>query len=292
MFGERTAFCPAIRYVICSVQLLILIDEWLLYVAIQWLAVFPQLVCRVTHPNDQVWKILQEIIGKVLSEYPKQAMWSMVGGCQSNDQHRKKRSRDVIQKVKSKANKAPDALQTAAIINQAINLSVQLLRLCDHPVQSKVTTLSMAQTFPELVRLDCSQLLLPIQSSLVVGLPPNNLSSSDHQPFPDGLPTIAGFHDYIEIMNSLQKPRKVIMKSSNGEMFNFLCKPKDDLRKDARLMDFDSMINKLLQSSPESRRRKLCEQESVLSASHLLLSRNVLQIFGHTLWLRSMRSVV
>jgi serine/threonine-protein kinase ATR len=51
-----------------------------------------------------------------------------------------------------------------------------------------------------------------------------------------------------------------MMKSNNGDLFNFLCKPKDDLRKDARLMDFDSMINKLLQSSPESRRRKLCER--------------------------------
>lgn len=188
-----------------------LIDEHSEILSLQWLAVFPQLVCRVTHPNDMVWKILQEIIGKVLSEYPKQAMWSMVGGCHSNDQHRKKRSRDVIQKVKvsvpvislhahtqvrvgsqSKASKAPEAVQTATIINQAINLSVQLLRLCDHPVQSKVTTLSMAMTFPELVELDCSQLLLPLQSSLVVSLPPNNTSSPDHQPFPDDLPTIAG----------------------------------------------------------------------------------------------------
>ena len=188
-------------------------------VTLQWLAVFPQLVCRVTHPNDMVWKILQEIIGKVLTEYPKQAMWSMVGGCHSNDQHRKKRSRDVIQKVKvslsvraleihtesrvglqSKASKAPEAVQTAAIINQAINLSVQLLRLCDHPVQSKVSTLSMAQTFPELVESDCSQLLLPLQSSLVVSLPPHNLSSPDHQPFPDDLPMIAGEHRELDVM--------------------------------------------------------------------------------------------
>ncbi len=70
-------------------------------------------------------------------------------------------------------------------------------------------------------------------------------------------------------MNSLQRPRKISIWGSDGKSYNFLCKPKDDLRKDARLMDFDSMINKLLQSNPESRRRKLCECK-VLRALRLL----------------------
>lgn len=58
-------------------------------------------------------------------------------------------------------------------------------------------------------------------------------------------------------MASLQKPRKITIVGSNGQDYIFLCKPKDDLRKDARLMEFNSMINKLLRKDPESRRRQL-----------------------------------
>ena len=60
-------------------------------------------------------------------------------------------------------------------------------------------------------------------------------------------------------MPSLQKPRKIGIEASNGEQYHFLCKPKDDLRKDARLMDFNSVVNKLLRANSESRRRQLRE---------------------------------
>lgn len=58
-------------------------------------------------------------------------------------------------------------------------------------------------------------------------------------------------------MRSLAKPRKLTILGSNGRTYILLCKPKDDLRKDARLMDFNAIINKLLKSNSESRRRKL-----------------------------------
>src|SRR5215471_14070548 len=58
-------------------------------------------------------------------------------------------------------------------------------------------------------------------------------------------------------MRSLAKPRKITIRGSNGQVYMFLGKPKDDLRKDARLMDFNSIINKLLKANSESRRRQL-----------------------------------
>jgi serine/threonine-protein kinase ATR len=58
-------------------------------------------------------------------------------------------------------------------------------------------------------------------------------------------------------MRSLAKPRKIAIQGSNGQIYTFLGKPKDDLRKDARLMDFNSIINKLLKANSESRRRQL-----------------------------------
>jgi serine/threonine-protein kinase ATR len=37
-----------------------------------------------------------------------------------------------------------------------------------------------------------------------------------------------------------------------------LCKPKDDLRKDCRMMEFNTMLNRLLKKDPSCRRRNLC----------------------------------
>lgn len=58
-------------------------------------------------------------------------------------------------------------------------------------------------------------------------------------------------------MKSLQKPRKITIVASDGEQYTMMAKPKDDLRKDARLMDFNTIINKLLKTNSESRRRQL-----------------------------------
>lgn len=59
-------------------------------------------------------------------------------------------------------------------------------------------------------------------------------------------------------MSSLQRPRKIKMRGSDGKLYPFLCKPKDDLRKDARLMEFNNMINRFLKKDADSSRRRLC----------------------------------
>lgn len=60
-------------------------------------------------------------------------------------------------------------------------------------------------------------------------------------------------------MRSLAKPRKVTIKGDDGHVYMFLGKPKDDLRKDARLMDLNAIINKILKANSDSRRRHLRE---------------------------------
>eukprot|EP00061_Rhincodon_typus_P014453 g41478.t1 len=66
-------------------------------------------------------------------------------------------------------------------------------------------------------------------------------------------------HQYrsVEILASLQKPKKINLKGSDGKSYIMMCKPKDDLRKDCRLMEFNSLINKCLRKDAESRRREL-----------------------------------
>jgi serine/threonine-protein kinase ATR len=151
----------------------------------------------------------------------------------------------------------------------------ELLRLCNYPIGDR-KTLSMRRDFPKLLGMKESNILIPLQSSLTVNLPPvSSMSHRDkrHNLFDPMSPTFAGksyvplegsadrlyvvFYDEIEIMHSLAKPRKFTVNGSDGIKYMFLAKPKDDLRKDARLMDFNGIINKLLKTNSESRRRQL-----------------------------------
>ncbi len=44
---------------------------------------------------------------------------------------------------------------------------------------------------------------------------------------------------------------------SDGKVYRFLAKPKDDLRKDNRMMEVASILNGLFAKDPASRRRNL-----------------------------------
>ena len=161
----------------------------------------------------------------------------------------------------------------------------ELLKLCNHRIDDDSKTLSMRREFPMLTSLGRSKLLIPLQESLTANLPPASSTSENttHAPFPSAAPTFEGtpspfsrcvdfadcyvvdFSDEIEIMRSLAKPRKITIRGSNGQTYMFLGKPKDDLRKDARLMDFNAIINKLLKANSESRRRQLRTRRDFLA---------------------------
>lgn len=121
-----------------------------------------------------------------------------------------------------------------------------------------IQSISLKTEFRILQRMIPLDLIVPLQSSFLVNLPQKLNSSSKHEPFPEYQPTINGFRDEIDLINSLQRPKKITMIGSDGREYIFLCKPKDDLRKDCRLMEFNTVINKLLQKDPNTRKRQLC----------------------------------
>jgi len=45
-----------------------------------------------------------------------------------------------------------------------------------------------------------------------------------HSPYPNSLVTIAEFEDTVEVMKSMQKPKKIKIKGSDGREYYFLCK--------------------------------------------------------------------
>ncbi|KAI6034535.1 hypothetical protein BKA83DRAFT_672562 [Pisolithus microcarpus] len=192
----------------------------------KWFTAFPQIVSRVGHSNPKVYGILSKLICKVIREYPHQALWLFASVVKSTKANRETRGRTIL-----------EALQVCYVTT---------------PIDDDRKTLSMRRDFPKLAALGRSPLLIPLQESLT-----SSTENSVHVPFPTSAPTFEEFSDEIEVMRSLARPRKITIRGSNGQTYMFLGKPKDDLRKDARLMDFNAIINKLLKANSESRKRQL-----------------------------------
>jgi serine/threonine-protein kinase ATR len=168
----------------------------------------------------------------------------------------------------------------------------------------------MSKDYKNLSRATNLSMMVPLQALMTVNLPADHVTFAGHKPFRRDLVTIrrkitrafahwldssfltlfppcAGFHDEIDVMPSLVKPKKITIEGSDGKAYPFLCKPSDDLRKDARLMEFNALVNKLLKKDPETRKRRLCEDlsHSILS-DFISLTRRRPQTFEPTLLLR------
>ncbi|XP_078420317.1 serine/threonine-protein kinase ATR [Cetorhinus maximus] len=221
----------------------------------QFLTAFSQLISRICHFHDDVFARLKGIIVKVFLAYPQQAMWMMTAVCKSSYATRVTRCKEILQKA------ITDKSCLGKFIGDATRLTEKLLELCNKTVDGNTTTLSMSIHFKLLKRLveepAFSEILIPLQFVMTPTLPSTAGTHANHDPFPGHWAYIAGFDDMVEILASLQKPKKINLKGSDGKSYIMMCKPKDDLRKDCRLMEFNSLINKCLRKDAESRRREL-----------------------------------
>ncbi|XP_024528271.1 serine/threonine-protein kinase SMG1 [Selaginella moellendorffii] len=76
--------------------------------------------------------------------------------------------------------------------------------------------------------------------------------------FPDAdLVTVANFNDQITILATKTKPKKVSVTGSDGQVYNYLLKGREDLRLDARIMQLLRASNKMLRASSATRREGL-----------------------------------
>jgi serine/threonine-protein kinase ATR len=222
--------------------------------AYQYLIAFSQLISRICHPNCNVFSMLEAIILKLIEHYPQQCLWMMVAVNKSTHHDRQERCRTILEKAKQQIT-GMDKL-----ITDMVRLTDKLLEVCNKPAESG-KTYSMDKICRGLTRLttaeDFSCIMVPLQSSMTVTLPAGISDSTKHNAFPGFQPTIERFDEKVEVLPSLQKPKKITACGSDGKAYVLLCKPKDDLRKDARLMEFNSVINKCLRKHPECRQRRL-----------------------------------
>ncbi|KAB2602641.1 Ataxia telangiectasia-mutated and RAD3-related [Pyrus ussuriensis x Pyrus communis] len=191
-------------------------------------SILPQLVFRICHQNEEVVRLVKNIITTVLRQYPQQGLWIMAAVSKSTVPSRQEAAAEILQAARkgfSQGNTGSNLfVRFASLIDH-------LIKLCFHPGQSKAKASNISTEFGALKRMMPLGIIMPIQQSLTISLPTYDGKLSD----------------------SL----RIVLLGSDGIERPLLYKPKDDLRKDARMMEFTAMINCLLSKYPESRLRKL-----------------------------------
>lgn len=71
---------------------------------------------------------------------------------------------------------------------------------------------------------------------------------------------IVSFHPTMQVINSKQRPRKLKILGSDGKEYQYLLKGHEDLRQDERVMQLFGLVNSLLATDKESKKRHLSIQ--------------------------------
>lgn len=70
--------------------------------------------------------------------------------------------------------------------------------------------------FRMLAKEDFSEIMMPTYKFRTLILPNPDFNSVHHNPFPNHYVHIVGIEDELTILTSLQRPRKIVLKGSDG----------------------------------------------------------------------------
>ncbi|KAF2724888.1 hypothetical protein K431DRAFT_261173 [Polychaeton citri CBS 116435] len=221
----------------------------------------PQIISRISHPHPDVWKQLCVILTRIGACHPNQALWSLLAVAKARDRLRAERGAEILAKLKDPKTKTRDASNNdlKLMITHGQRLSDGLLHACEAHVEPRASKVNLYRDLGFNQKLAPSSLVVPVEVTLTPSLP--NHPTADrirrHKAFAQEKITIQSFLDEVAVLSSLQRPRKITVRGSDGKLYGILCKPKDDLRKDQRLMEFNGMINRALKRDADSSKRGL-----------------------------------
>ncbi|CAG9534937.1 unnamed protein product [Cercopithifilaria johnstoni] len=260
------------------------IDHYMFYTA------FAQLISRITHPNEDVFQTLKKILSTLMVEYPHQCLWQSIAvfRCDADKQPlRFTRCRAVYDLAK----RSDETGLLKILIPQYEYVAAAFIRVAEDscpvgtqsPFSQRYAYLSeyfrSGKVSPAIWMTEGKDKKEPIRPLIVVPLHkmieqaiPTSVLSTLSQ-FPDAnlgqtmsatssnikfsTIYIHSIDEEFTVMKSLVRPKKITIVGSDGKKYPLMCKAKDELRKDARLMDFNQMVNALLHQNADARRRQL-----------------------------------
>ncbi|KAK7408849.1 serine/threonine-protein kinase M1 [Neonectria punicea] len=221
----------------------------------------PQIVARIAHQNSNVFDRLTHIIVKVVEAHPRQALWSLIGIMTTKQvSERKARGTQILQTIRNVSRKVEgSSYDLKYLLRMGEKLAEQLLLACTHGDFQGNKSVHVSLTRELRFNHKCTPcpLVIPVEGSLTATLPAVSEYVKKHKAFSRDVVTIDCFLDDVLVLSSLAKPRRLTARGTDGKSYMLMIKPKDDLRTDQRLMEFNSLINRSLKRDAESSRRQL-----------------------------------
>ncbi|KAK3693605.1 hypothetical protein B0T22DRAFT_401698 [Podospora appendiculata] len=221
----------------------------------------PQIVARIAHPNVEVFTVLEQMIIKVVEAHPRQSLWSLFSFMTTREQSdRRTRGRHILKALQNIDKRVDGGVyDLKQMLRSGEKLAEQLLLACNNGdfQSNRTTTASITRDLHFNHKCTPCPLVVPIEACLAATLPTLTDNVRKHKAFSRDVITIDSFLDHVLVLGSLAKPRKLTAQGSDGKKYGLLIKPKDDLRTDQRLMEFNGMINRSLKRDAESSRRQL-----------------------------------
>uniref|UniRef100_A0A182NNV9 Serine/threonine-protein kinase ATR n=1 Tax=Anopheles dirus TaxID=7168 RepID=A0A182NNV9_9DIPT len=224
---------------------------------------FSQLISRVAHPSQETYLVLKGIIVKLLLNYPQQTLWMMLSVYKSSYTNRVRRCVEIFSD-----RQLAQVEEMQKLIKDFNALAERLIELTNKEIPGtigatprttsglKITVSGLVKSLPKLLaEKNFSNVLMPIERCMQLVL--NKNTGLNFKPYPTNAIYIVGIEEQVTVLHSLQKPRKVTLRGHNGKLYTMMMKPKDDLRKDFRLMEFNAVVKQYLAQDPDAKFRRL-----------------------------------
>ncbi|XP_073836714.1 ATR serine/threonine kinase meiotic 41 [Musca autumnalis] len=236
---------------------------------------FSQLLSRICHPSGDVFRNLCNIVIKLIEHFPHQSLWMLLPIIKSCHTTRIKRSRLIL--TDARLNKT----SFQKLLNDFNILAERLIELTnkDIPFDRTYQLSTLVRQLPQLFAdPKFSNIMLPFEKYMQASFPITSQTATEclnatsvsvnptpdvtmqaavpSYPFPNGV-FICGISEEVVVLRSAAKPKKITIECSDGKAYNVMVKPKDDLRKDFRLMEFNGLVKRYLHQDPQARHRHL-----------------------------------
>jgi len=219
-----------------------------------WLNSITQLISRIEQPQ-KLEAFLFSLIQISVENYVQSSLWQLMFLYHSSVSSRSKKLQLILDGVRKRLNeKDQKNFEQTRTKFERITSSLKELATAETLANKSIEKSSVI--CPQLVSdLKESLVLLPISSTLFISLIPDEYINQDS--LNSSYPKIQSLEESITIFNSLMKPKKITINTNEGRSYSFLCKKDDDLRKDMRMMEFASFVNRILHHNRQCRERNL-----------------------------------
>lgn len=217
-----------------------------------WYTSITQILSRITHQHQPSVDLMQDIIESLISAYPKHSLWYVLSHVKSKDSIRRQRVVKVL-----------NASKATKLLGEVIVSAKSLFEMLESIAAKKV---KKAQKKRWLLTDDFGvadlhtsydSLVIPVKSNLEIKLPATRHTSKPGSAFPKTSSiTFDGFDEEVNIFHSLQMPKQITIRGTDGRAYRLMLK-RDDTRKDAKVFEFSNMINRLLSLNNVARKRNL-----------------------------------